>query len=100
MATYFEILDKSDDIIAKGFAEPNADSTLCGELSENRFTGKLLELLRELEEAVDEQSFPAADKIEEKIAEFGLRVRFTDGIVAPINSLYLNKDNGISYKIG
>jgi hypothetical protein len=78
----------------------NASSmTYSGCLSLTELPNELHQLLVELEEVVDGQSFALVDEIQRKIDDFGTCVIFDNGKMGPIRDLYLSSDRGVSFRL-
>lgn len=94
----FEIIDREGTGVATGNAELNSRRVWCGQVVTNGLSLELLSLFKQLEQAVNQQMFLHAERIESALADYNLRVHLEDGRTMDATGIFLNECFEISWK--
>ena len=94
----FEIIDREGMSVAKGNAELNSRRMWCGQVVTSGLSRELLSLFNQLEQAVNQQMFLHAERLERCLADYNLRVRLEDGRTMDATGIFLNDRFEVSWK--
>lgn len=95
------IIDKTGKVIANlhRLKFDPASNAYVGDIEFIAAPLELQQLLSRLEELVEDQTLARAEEIQSKIDDFSLSASLGDGSRHAIRDLYVNKDNGCSFRI-